>query len=65
MTINDYTILSASEFLHLEERVSDMLKLGWKPIGGVSVTAVPTGYSGGGRYTYLQAMIREAQNASL
>lgn len=65
MSLNDYTILSASEPLRLEGLVTDMLKLGWQPIGGVSATAVPTGYGGGGRYEYLQAMIREVKNAGL
>lgn len=55
----DYKILQREQAHELEAEVVELLRLGWKPIGGVAVTRDPDGESRTGML-YTQAMLKAA-----
>lgn len=60
----EYTILSAIDMHSLVVRVSDMIKTGWKPQGGVSFELTRLSADGGGSGAtgrYLQAMVKKGK----
>ena len=55
MRIQDYKIVNAADPTLLTSLVTDSLRLGWVPLGGVNVAI-----SGTGGFWYSQAMVKHS-----
>ena len=55
-----YEILSATKLPRLEDKVNSYIRDGWKPLGGVSVVAVPSTRDHDKYELVCQAMTKEA-----
>jgi len=56
MSLPVYIVIESTELTKLEWRVEDLLKTGYQPVGGVSITIV-----GSGAIHYAQAMMKTAE----
>lgn len=60
-----YTVVKGSSIENLSEDVSSMMREGWRPVGGITVSAIGTKSSYRWRHDfvpavgYLQAMVKE------
>jgi hypothetical protein len=55
----EYLIVSEYTIENCMSSVNDLIKLGWKPIGGICFSATPEGLFNNKFIQYLQAMTRE------
>lgn len=52
----EYTVVKEHNHEELIRKVADLIKQGWKPLGGVAVSTVAPVL---GNYIYCQAMLKE------